>query len=843
VTSDQPNRKAKSTMSLHPTLRLLPGLACALFVGYGHAAVEPPVAAFTANCASCHALVSGPFTGFVKMPPQSSIAPVGAAQGSGSGLKSFLSADGDTYDGSGTMKSLGTSLSQADADAIWQYLVDTRDGTVSPASQNFGSVVVTASGSTVTFTITNQRTTLNATFSSAPQTSSADFRIVGGSCTPLTSLAPGGSCTVQVQFTPTGAQPTPIAGSLSYTFDSPWSVDRPGDAQAISAPLSGTWTPQLSVTAAQINFGSVVATTTAVRSTIVSNLGGASFQLTGFSFTGGSAALYTLAPSSTCTPGITLAAGGSCQLDVQFAPTAAGANLNATLHIAHTAVGTASPQDIALLGAASPAPQSHIVLSAQSLTFPDTQLGSTASQPQITVQNDGTAALNFSAFTFGGMAAADYSRGGTCAVGTQVPINGTCTISVTFQPSALGARPASLTVVSDASNGPAVIALSGNGVPVPAPVASLLPATLDFGSQTLGGVYPPRSVTLANVGTAAMAVNAIAVVGAGFSNVSAAACPSSLAPGASCTIDIAFAPAAANTDYNGTLSVTDNAAGSPHTVALTGHGTATAVPVLAWAGNPTSLDLGLVNAGTVSAPQTATLVNQGPGGATLSLVNIVGTDAAAFVVVGGTCAAGVVLFEGNTCTVSVVFAPAAAGARSAALQVASTGSAPPTLALTGTGLGGPSPALALSAATLTFADTRVGASSAPLELTLSGSGSGVVTVTAMVVSGPFATQTKTCPSLPFALPAGSSCSVTVVFQPQAEGTATGTLTVTSDAQPGSQAVTLGGNGQPAPDLSSGGCSLSARGTLADPTLWVLALAAVLALAWRALRRRDGPGDR
>jgi hypothetical protein len=780
------------------------------------------------SCADCH---HGPPPDMPSSMPPSQIVPNGAATTSGSDLRSLMS---------GVPAMAGTvlmdpSLTDTDLNVLRLYLIDVRDGAVSPASQVFGNAVVTSGGSTVTFTITNERS-VNASFASAPGTTNGDFTVVaGGTCGPATMLVPLDSCTVRVQFTPTATGTR--NGSLQYTFDSPSGIG----AQQVSVALSGTGTAQLSLTATTLDFGTVVATTTAVRSTIVSNLGGASFQLTGFSFTGGSAALYALAPSNTCTPGITLAAGAQCQLDLQFAPTTAGGGLNATLHITHTAVGTASPQDVTLLGAASPAPQGHIVLSALSLSFPDTQLGSTASLP-VTLQNDGTAALNLSAFTFGGAAAVDYLQGGTCSVGTPVPIGGNCTITVTFQPGALGARVASLTITSDASNGPATIALSGNGVPVPVPVASLSPATLDFGSQTVGGLYPPRSVMLANAGTAAMAINAVAVTGTGFSNVSAAACPSSLAPGASCTIDIAFAPAAANTDYNGTLSITDNAQGSPHSVALTGHGTATTVPVLAWVGNPPALDLGLVNAGTVSAPQTATLVNQGPGGATLSLLNTVGTDAAAFVVAGGTCAAGIVLFEGDTCTVSVVFAPAAAGARNAAVQVASTGSAPPTLALTGTGLGGPSPTLTLSAATLTFADTRVGASSAPLELTLSGSGSGVVTVTAMAVSGPFATQAKTCPSAPFALPAGSSCSVTVVFQPQAEGAAAGTLSVASDAQAGAQTVTLAGTGQHPADLSSGGCSLSTRGTLADPTLWVLALAAVLALAWRA-RRRDGGDDR
>src|SRR4029453_1644058 len=130
-------------------------------------------------------------------------------------------------------------------------------------------------------------------------------------------------------------------------------------------------------------------------------------------FSGPAASDYSLAAGNTCTPGLVLAASTSCTLVVGFNPPAAGTR-NATLTISHSAAG--SPQTVAYLGTATPAPQGQIQLSASALTYADTQLASTSAQT-ITVHNGGNLALNFSAFTFGGTNPADFQRSGTCAVG------------------------------------------------------------------------------------------------------------------------------------------------------------------------------------------------------------------------------------------------------------------------------------------------------------------------------------------------------------------------------------------------------------------------------------------
>ena len=97
-----------------------------------------------------------------------------------------------------------------------------------------------------------------------------------------------------------------------------------------------------------------------------------------------------------------------------------------------------------------------------------------------------------------------------------------------------------------------------------------------FGTVVVGD-SGSSSVTVSNSGTAALAISSIALSGTNQANFAETnTCGSSLAVNASCTITGVFTPAA-STNYTATLSITDNATGSPQTIALTGSGTTTTV--------------------------------------------------------------------------------------------------------------------------------------------------------------------------------------------------------------------------------------------------------------------------
>ena len=99
------------------------------------------------------------------------------------------------------------------------------------------------------------------------------------------------------------------------------------------------------------------------------------------------------------------------------------------------------------------------------------------------------------------------------------------------------------------------------------------------------------------------------------------------------------------------------------------------------------------------------------------------------------------------------------------------------------------------------------------------------------------------PSLPFALPVGTNCTISVSFAPTAQGASSGTLHLTTDASPAADDVTLSGNGTKPPDVASGGCTIATASAGLDPTLWLLALLAVAVLIARRRRRHAGAAAR
>lgn len=699
------------------------------------------------------------------------------------------------------------------------------------------TVVGIESPDTRIVTIQNPRSNAIGYAATPAGVNAADFTVKSNPC--AGTVAAGATCSLTLAFKPLAAGGLGARrGALNLSFTGSGGDIAPSPD---SLSLSGSALTPLLVTTPSLNLTAQV-TLSASATSILQNRGPGPITLTALAAESGFAADYSVAPASGCQVGTVIAASASCDLLVRFAPADTGAR-NSTFKITHSSVG--SPQTIDLLGTGTPRPQGRIELSSFALTYPDTQLESTSAQ-SITVHNAGDLALSFNGFDLGGTNPGDYLRSGSCSTAAALAIGADCTLSLSFQPTNLGTRSATLTIRSDASNGPTtLITASGVGVPIPVPVVTLsnpspacvspTPGCLDFGQQTVGGLYPGRSVKLSNTGTAALAIGAIAIEGAGFTAAAAHNCPLSLAPGADCDIPIAFTPTTADADYAGLLRVTSNAAGSPHTLTLRGHGTATTVPVLAWEPAISSLNFDPpVSAGNVSATLHATLVNQGPGGLTLTLFNAVGPNAAAFTVGAGTCRLGVVMFQGESCIIDVRFAPASAGDKNAVVQIASTGTFPATLSLHGVGLSGASAVLAVSSNSLVFATTTVGSESLPLEITLTNTGSGVVQITGLQIAAPFVLRNKTCPSLPFTLLPQVQCSITITFAAAAEGDAVGTLHISSDANPATIDVALAGKGTAKADVSGGGCTVAGDGD-SDPVLWALVLLAAGGLALRRIR--------
>ena len=205
------------------------------------------------------------------------------------------------------------------------------------------------------------------------------------------------------------------------------------------------------------------------------------------------------------------------------------------------------------------------------------------------------------------------------------------------------------------------------------PVVMLSTTSLTFGAQLVNTRSAAQIATLTNTGTTPLTISGI-TASADF--VAKNNCGSSLPAGASCTIKAAFNPSAKGV-LTGAVTIADDAANSPQTIALTGTGTVVQV-------TPPALDFGDQAVGTTSDPLTATITNTGSADLHIAGVAIRGTHFADFA---ETTTCGNKLAAGGSCAVNVTFTPTAKGGRHATLLIQDDGGdGPQAVHLTGTGL-------------------------------------------------------------------------------------------------------------------------------------------------------------
>jgi hypothetical protein len=326
-------------------------------------------------------------------------------------------------------------------------------------------------------------------------------------------------------------------------------------------------------------FGNLnVAGTSATQSVTLTNVGTAA--LTG----------VTIAPDSnnftlsnnTC--GASVAAGSTCTFDVAFTPQGQSLGLiQGLINITDNAGD--SPQPVTLSGTAVNGAFASI--SPLNLIFAPEATGVTSPPQTVTVTNTGTAALSFGSVSLV-IANTDFNVTTNC-VSASIPVNGTCTITVTWTAPAAGTSlPESdaITLVNNAQNGGTqLVGLIGGATST----ISIAPTTLSFGNQTVNTTSAAKTVTITNTGTTVVTIPSI-VAPAGFAETDNCVSSGGLVPvGASgqmnCTINVTFTPTSASA-FTGNLTITDSAQGSPHTVMLSGTGTAAAATLVSIAVTP-----------------------------------------------------------------------------------------------------------------------------------------------------------------------------------------------------------------------------------------------------------------
>jgi hypothetical protein len=392
---------------------------------------------------------------------------------------------------------------------------------------------------------------------------------------------------------------------------------------------------------------------------------------------------------------------------------------------------------------------------------------------------------------FNGDGVADLVVGGTYTDDTYIVLgNG----DGSFQPPrfTFGAK-GPLTVADFNEDGSPDIA-SGFSVLLSTAFKAISPAALNFGSQGVGTMSAPETLTIGNPSNVGINIASI-VANGNFSQSNT--CGATLAPGANCAVNVTFDPSTTG-PLQGAITLTDNTPISPLAIPLSGIGVSGPFLTL----SPSRANFSPQAVGTSSAPSTVKLINTGTAALNISSVAVMGADSTDFV---ASNACGSALPAGASCNVSVTFSPVAGGSRLASLTITDTApGSPQSVNLSGTGLG-PEAAVSLSPTSLSFASQVLNTTSAPQVVTLTNSGNATLQISQISATGDF-TETNTCG---LTLAAGASCKISVTFTPFSTGTLMGTLFIFDNVTGSPQTVALTGIGAAqAPVVSLSPTSLS-----------------------------------
>ncbi len=535
-------------------------------------------------------------------------------------------------------------------------------------SISFGNQAISEASTPIVLTLTNSGTApLNMssiTFTGAGAGEFSQTNTCG------TQVLAGSNCTINVVFTPSALNGQ--GATLVITDNATPSSQTVALNGYGVQPTAPSFNP---TTAVGLAFGGEPVNSTTAAQTITVTNNDANYAITlGTPVMAGDFAVQ--ASGTTC--GTLLAKSTSCVIAVTFTPTATGSRTG-TLTLSSNALTNAAVFPLTGTGTTP-----VVSLSPTSLTF-SSQADNTASAAQtITLTNTGNGALTLNSIAISGTNSGDFAQTNTCT-GTVAASGGNCTISVTFTPTAVGSRSASVVFTDNASGSPQSVPLTGTGI-AGSGTLSLSPTTLAFGNVAKGSTSLAQTVTISNTNTSQV-LNVTGIVISGSSDFAivtsgCSATPFNLAVGGSCTVSIKYAPTVLAAE-SATLTVSAGSTNSPQTVSLTGTGIA-AQGTLSL--SPSTISFGSIAEGTSSAAQTITISNTSTTSslAVTGIVILTNTD---FSVSSSTCGnTPFTLATSGSCTVSVIYSPTVLASETANFTVtADSANSPQAVQMSGTG--------------------------------------------------------------------------------------------------------------------------------------------------------------
>jgi hypothetical protein len=429
-------------------------------------------------------------------------------------------------------------------------------------THNFGSVLTSSSG-TIALTIQNTGTA-DLTISSLALSGSSDYTLNSPPATSFT-IAAGGSQVINIDFNPTSGGT--ITGALTIG-------NNDSDEGSCVVNLTGVGVvpaPELNLQTSATNracgfthnFGSVLTSSSGTVALTIQNTGTADLTISSFALSGSTDYSLNTPPSLP----LTIAAGGSQVINIDFNPTSGG-----TITGALTIENNDSDEGSCVVNLTGvgvlPAPELNLQTSATNRACGFTHnfgnvLTTNSGTIALTIQNTGTADLTISSLALSG--STDYTLNSPPATSFTITAGGSQVINIDFNPTSGGTITGALTIGNnDSDEGPCVVNLTGVGV-VPAPELNLQTASTNRAcgfTHNFGSVLTSSSGTVAltiqNTGTADLTISSLVLSGsADYTLNSPPATPLTIVAGGSQVININFNPTAGGT-IAGVLTIGSN---------------------------------------------------------------------------------------------------------------------------------------------------------------------------------------------------------------------------------------------------------------------------------------------
>lgn len=623
-----------------------------------------------------------------------------------------------------------------------------------PNGLNSATLILTNYGTT-TFNFAGSFTAPNAAYGT----------MNGSTCM---SLAPNASCNVVVGFNP------PSVGTYSTTLV----VTDTNSSNTVSIPVtvnSSYWAVIASPNSLQFGI-QAVGTESAPKTFNIQDINGYPMDHP-VSVTLQASSNFILTSGSSCLASATQA----CTLGIAFDPQATGV-INEVATVKDLDSGLSG--SLSLSGSAGAA---GISLSPASITFAAITPGTNSAPTPIVVTNTGTLPLTISGITMVGAVSGNFTETNNC---TSVPANGTCTIDVTFSPSVLGTQSASVQIVSNAASSPNLIPASGSTLGT----MSSITASLSTMHWNVAGTL--QDLTLSNPGTLPVTITSLQTGTSNFS-VIGTGCRTVIPAQSTCTVTVQSTGLEISEGtpytYTDTLTIVDDAANSPQTVALTStntngvSGAFTGSQVVfgtVAVGNTQSIGL------TESLPEDVTPTDD---------FSLAGADPQDFYFSDTTTSASPTITEcaeNGSCTFNVNFNPTASGVRSAkivVLGVVNEGDFPSGiqyLNVTGTAQpAGPSFVLGAASFGSAFLATNNTAGTTG-SVIVTNNGTATIGPTSVSITGSAASNFTATNSGCSGLVKLTTCTINLTFHATALGTYPATLRVTDTVSGISQTTPL-----------------------------------------------------